>query len=1071
VKKWLVGLLLAVLVLAGCGAPDVPEKTTVMIYMIGSDLEAQAGAGTRDLMEMAASGVDLSKVNVVVYAGGSPHWHNECATAQEHSLLWLTPEGFEKITSIPTSSMGEAACLSNFLTYAHTNFPADEYALILWDHGDGPVIGYGKDMLFDNDSLTLQEMGQAMENSPFGEENKLSWVGFDACLMASAELACVWGDYAQYLVASQETEPSFGWNYNFLASVGQVSTPELLPQLTQGYLTSCLEYYESRGYENRDTTLACMDLSYAPALNTAINDLFAQAAPAVESLYNTLTAKRVQTRALGRASTGSEYDLIDLQDMTARLADLYPKQTAAIQKILGDMVIANATNAENCCGLSLYYPFYNKYYFEESWGKTYENLGLFPEYDTYLKNYQDIWLESDKLEIAASQTPQRTTASTYTLQLSDAQQENFASARYYILVRDGEEYFTRIYSSHDVTNDDGLLTANFDGNVLYVKDDFGDYQIPVAIEHDTVAGQTRYSVYAVLMNYSMDLLDLPEGFETQMLAHRFGLSIDNRTKEVTVNSLVPYDNSAGTEVLAGGKLEETELSDWENCLFVHDDHRYLTRYENGAIMPVEQWEVSTLFSGVEYPVENGIEFVCAPLVKGEYYLLFEVEDTQGNRYCSELLPIQTEGKLEEAKKAEPMDISWEKGDRVLLTETSGVRVYLEKKDLGYLTSPQNYVLTVTNDNDFNIHINGSEVFWNDIYCDNYFSGMTVPAGQTVTSDTGTDLGIFGQLGLWTTPGQLRFDLSIQKSISGAFIMRQQTFRVNLSRETMLKQDPEAVSYRRFDQVQFDARATEQELLDMPDYTVTLLGLGGAGEDRFTDVLQGVLCVENRSQQPLILELQGAAVNGVYLDAYVQGFFDTVPPESRSYQFFELDDYGMEPWQLTSVEEVILLLQRTDYSPLFSGNSLSELSWCPVVLSESGTATPFPEGEQVLFEENGVRVCLIRSRQDYETSCKWYLSIVNDTDRDIALGLTDIRLDAAAVTKQNSPLYMSNAHLGAHQKTVCELGCSAYDGPMPQEVSFRLWIMDFKMESILYTGQQEIILQIPPYENKKSEVEE
>ena len=1060
-KRWLLWLLLlTVLVLSGCGAPDLPEKTTVMVYMIGSDLEAQAGAGTRDLMEMAASGVDLSKVNVVVYAGGAPHWHNENARAEEHSLLWLTAEGFQKITSIPTTSMGQAACLSNFLTYAHTNFPADEYALILWDHGDGPVIGYGKDMLFDNDTLTLEEMGQAMKNSPFAQE-KLAWVGFDACLMASAELSCVWSDYADFLVASQETEPSFGWNYNFLSAVGQETTPALLKQLTQGYLSSCMEYYESRGYENRDTTLSCVDLSYAPALNSAINDLFAQAAPAVSEQYNTLTAKRVQTRALGRASTGSEYDLIDLQDMAEQLKELYPKQTAAIQKILEDMVVENATNAVGCCGLSLYYPFYNKYYFEESWGKTYESLGLFPEYGNYLENYQKIWLQSDKLDVATSQAPQKSAVNTYTLQLTGQQQENYASARYYILVRDGEEYFTRIYSSHDVTNRDGLLSANFDGNVLYVKDGFGGYQIPVAIEHDTVAGQTRYSVFATLTNYSLDLMEYPEDFETKISAHRFGLSIDNQTKEVTVNSLSPYDHTTGSDVLVGGKLEETDLSQWTNCLFIHDDHRYLTRYENGAIMPVEQWEKSTLFSGVEYSVENGIEFVCAPLVKGEYYLLFEVEDTQGNRYCSELLPIQAEGELEQPQKAESIDISFPQGQRVLLTDVSGVSVYLEKKDLGISAPSEKYVLSATNQNDFAVHINGSQVFWNDVYCDNYFSGFTVPAGETVTCDTGTDLGVFSQLGLWTAPGQLSFDLSIRKSISGAFILWEQPFCVILSRETMLSPNPDMTTYYDFSAPQFDAQADRQVLLDTPEFSLTLLGLGGAGEKGFTDTLRGVLLVENRTREPLILELQGAAINGVYVNAYTQGYFDTVPALSKSYQFFELDDYAMDPWALTSVEEITLLLQKTEYSPLFSGNSLSELHWCPVKLSRSGTATPFPEGEQVLFEEAGVRVCLIRSERPYETSCQWYLSIVNDSDQDIALGVTDLRIDGE---DRNEGVSLYDANLGAGQKTVCRLGYTDYSGEqMPQSICFRLWIMDFKKEAILYTGQQEILLNIPAYE--------
>ena len=400
------------------------------------------------------------------------------------------------------------------------------------------------------------------------------------------------------------------------------------------------------------------------------------------------------------------------------------------------------------------------------------------------------------------------------------------------------------------------------------------------------------------------------------------------------------------------------------------------------------------------------------------------------------------------------------------SEQAGISVYLEKKDLGYLSSPQDYVLTVTNSNDFNIHINGSEVFWNDIYCDNYFAGMTVPAGETVTSDTGTNLGIFAQLGLWTSPGQLRFDLSIQKSISGAFIMRQQTFRVELSRETMLVRDTEAESYRKFDQPQFEAQALEQVLLETPEYTVTLLGLGGAGEDRLTDMLQGVLCVENRSKEPLVMELQGASVNGVYLDAYVQGYFDTVPPGSKCYQFFELDDYGMEPWQLTSVADISLLLQRTDYSPLFSGNSLSQLFWCPLVLSESGTAGTFPEGERVLFEENGIRVCLIRSERNYESGCRWYLTVVNDTDQDIALGLTDIRIDGQAVENRNAPIYLYNASLGAHQKTVCELSCNAYeDRPMPENIQFRFWIMDFRKESILYTAQQEVLLLTPPYENE------
>lgn len=1064
--------LLALLCLAGCGGSDAASvtetaasdtTTTLMIYMIGSDLEAQAGAGSRDLQEIAASGVDLDRVNVVVYAGGSPHWHNESASAEEHTLLLLTAEGFTKITSTAASSMGGAECLTNFLNYGVANFPADEYALILWDHGDGPVIGYGKDMLFDNDSLTLQEMAQALENSPFGETQKLSWVGFDACLMASAELACVWAPYADYLVASQEVEPSFGWDYDFLSHVGQQDTPTLMHALTDSYLAACLEYYESRGYENRDTTLSCMDLSYAPQLNEAINALFSKAAQEVDANYNTLTAKRVQTRALGRASTGSEYDLIDLNDMAAQLLDVYPEEAGAIRSILESMVVANATNAENCCGLSLYYPFYNKYYFEESWGAVYDQLGLFPEYLNYLQNYQTIWLQNDMLENASSEIPEVSSAGSYTLQLTEEQAETFASARYYILVRDGEEYFTRIYSSHNVTNRDGLLTANFDGNVLYAKDNFGNYQIPVAIEHDTVNGQTRYSVYATLSNYSLDLLAVPEDLEFIVQAHRFGLSIDNRTKEVTVNSLVPYDHQTGSELLTGGKLEDTDLSDWACCLFVHDDHRYLSRYENGAIMPVEQWDASTMFSAVEFPVENGIEFVCAPLVKGEYYLLFEVEDTQGNRYCSELLPIQADGQLEEPAPVDPIDVSWTEGDRVLLTEQAGVTVYLEKKNISILSDKEHYVLTVTNNNDFPVHVNGTKVFWNEnILCDDHFSYLIAEPGQTVTADSGTGMGTFAELGLWKQDGTLSFSLEIQNSITGAYLLPVQTFRVAISARQILSPDLVSTESNRFDQPLYHALAREQVLLDTAEYKVTLLGLGGNGQEGLWAAdMNGVLCIENHTDHPLILEPIGAALNGVYVDTYTLGYADTIPAHSKTYQFFEISSYKLEPAGITSIADITLLLQRTDYSPLFSGNSLSELFWCPLNLAQSGPASPFEEGGQVLFEENGIRVSLLRSESDDEYHDSWYLTIVNDTDRDISLGLTDIVINGVSNDRRDTRLFLSDAAVGAHQKAVCELSYSDYNSEMPlQSASFRFWVMDFLGESILFTGSEEISLSAP-----------
>ncbi|MBR5011846.1 MAG: hypothetical protein IKY12_04740, partial [Clostridia bacterium] len=56
-----------------------PETSTLLVYMVGSDLEGRAAAATNDLYEMETSGIDLAYTNVVVCAGGSQYWHNENA--------------------------------------------------------------------------------------------------------------------------------------------------------------------------------------------------------------------------------------------------------------------------------------------------------------------------------------------------------------------------------------------------------------------------------------------------------------------------------------------------------------------------------------------------------------------------------------------------------------------------------------------------------------------------------------------------------------------------------------------------------------------------------------------------------------------------------------------------------------------------------------------------------------------------------------------------------------------------------------------------------------------------------
>ena len=262
---------------------------------------------TEAIQEMLDSGVDTEKVNLFICAGGTSKWQGGLGNTESLSLLHLTDKGFAQEGTLPLQSMGEPDCLAEFINEGIKKYPAEHYALIFWDHGNGPVMGYGKDILFDKDALTLTEMREAMEKTPFAKELKLDWVGFDACLMASAELACIWKNYAGYLVSSQEVEPGYGWNYAFLSDCGKVSAEELTCSIADSYMAFTEEKSAEKKNYNPEVTLSVLDLSAADKLETAVNALFKAAAEDVSGDYSRLAVARVNTRALGRASTGSEF--------------------------------------------------------------------------------------------------------------------------------------------------------------------------------------------------------------------------------------------------------------------------------------------------------------------------------------------------------------------------------------------------------------------------------------------------------------------------------------------------------------------------------------------------------------------------------------------------------------------------------------------------------------------------------------------------------------------------------------------------------------------------------------------
>ncbi len=295
---------------------------TFMVYMVASDLESNGYYATADLEEMMVVG-STPAVNVIVETGGAAN-----ATIDDQRFIDFTKVQIHKVKqgSVTTledlgqQNMGDPRTLTSFITRTVSQFPAEKYVIVLWDHGNG-LHGFGKDDIF-NDNLTLNEINEALR-VPRATYQKFEIIGFDACLMASVEVASRVAPYGNYLVASEELEPSWGWDYSaILASLSE--TPEqdgvsLGKVIADTYVNHSRLYSDL--YQNYDAdksvTLSVIDLAKIPEVVKAVDKLGDLLSRYIteDSTYSLARAVRSSERyGEGGQDSSGHLDLYNLAD-------------------------------------------------------------------------------------------------------------------------------------------------------------------------------------------------------------------------------------------------------------------------------------------------------------------------------------------------------------------------------------------------------------------------------------------------------------------------------------------------------------------------------------------------------------------------------------------------------------------------------------------------------------------------------------------------------------------------------------------------------------------------------------
>ena len=329
------------------------DSWTIMLYLCGSNLESDYGAASEDIQEALDVANQPDDVNILFETGGTTYWHNSQIDRNKLCRFHANNGNLVLDEKVAKANMGSATTLSSYINWGIENYPAEKYGVILWNHG-GALDGVCFDDNFGGDGLTASEVVAAM-NTVFNKngDNKLEFIGYDACLMGCQDIAEFNAPYFNYMVSSEETENGDGWDYEgWIDDVyAHKSTEEILGEC-------CRSFVDQYGNYQNDQTLSVLDLSMMENYFTKF-EAFAAAIKS-KAKSNLSSFKSLLKTAKSYYGVDS-YGLIDAYDALTKIKanSTYAQYATSIQEAMdafNDLVIYNAKggSAGKSYGLALH---------------------------------------------------------------------------------------------------------------------------------------------------------------------------------------------------------------------------------------------------------------------------------------------------------------------------------------------------------------------------------------------------------------------------------------------------------------------------------------------------------------------------------------------------------------------------------------------------------------------------------------------------------------------------------------------------------------------------------------------